>query len=338
MWILLVALAMPASACGRAASDETTATPSVPSSEGTAAPAPTATPTPTPGPLTLVAVGDMMLARSVGQRVLSDGPEVVFGEAVAAILREADLAIGNLECAVSERGEPQPKGYTFRAPPAAVEALELAGFDMVSLANNHALDYGPDALHDTVMHLEDRGIRAVGAGPDLPAASAATILERGGLRIAFVGLVDVPPEGPGFSRDTWEAGPDSWGVAWADEETVRAAVAAAAESADIVVALLHFGFEYHTTPSAAQRTLAHTAIDAGASLVIGTHPHVLQEVEEYGGGLIAYSLGNFVFDGFDGTANDSAILRVTLEADAVLAWELVPVELVDNGLPRLQQR
>lgn len=298
---------------------------------------PMTTPTAAPvHPLTLIAVGDMMLDRSVGQRVLSEGPDIVFGEELAGILRAADITVGNLECAISERGEPQLKGYTFRAPPSTVAVLEGAGFDVVALANNHALDYGPLALQDTVAYLERSRIRAAGAGPDLASAQSATIVEAAGLRVAFVSLADVPAEGAGFSRETWEAGDGRWGIAWADADTVASSVSIAARSADIVVAMMHFGHEYATTPSAGQRALAHAAIDAGASLVIGTHPHVLQEVEEYGGGLIAYSLGNFVFDGFDGPSNESAILRVTLTGEGIGDWELVPVSLVENGLPRLR--
>lgn len=331
------------SACGQAASQEPGETPpgdppvfEIASPPVT--PPPTSTPTATEAPvLTLVAVGDIMLARSVGQRVVSDGPEAVFEEPVAAILRDADIAAGNLESPVSERGEPQVKGYAFRAPPAAAGALEAAGFDVLSLANNHALDYGREALQDTVQLLRDRSEAAVGVGPDLATARSAMVLERGGLRIAVVGLVDAPEEGAGFSRRTWEAGPDGWGVAWADEESVTASVEAAARSADVVVAMLHFGFEYHSVPSARQRALARRAIDAGATLVVGSHPHVLQELEVYGEGLIAYSLGNFVFDGFDGSANDSAILRVDLTREGIRGWELLPVTIDDGGLPHLKE-
>lgn len=287
--------------------------------------------------MTLVAVGDIMLARTIGQRVVSTGPEVVFGDAIAPLLSDADVAIGNLECAISESGAPQPKGYTFRAPPATLDALQLAGFDVLSLANNHALDYGSGALEDTVAHLRGRGIQTVGAGENISAAQSAQFVQRNGLTIAFVGLVDVPAEGAGFSRQTWEAGPESWGVAWADRDTVVASVERARRSADVVVAMLHFGAEYADSPSSSQQSLARAAIDAGAALVIGSHPHVLQEVEEYAGGLIAYSLGNFVFDGFDGPSNRSAILRVTLTASGVVGWELLPVNIVENGLPRLAE-
>jgi poly-gamma-glutamate synthesis protein (capsule biosynthesis protein) len=123
-------------------------------------------------------------------------------------------------------------------------------------------------------------------------------------------------------------------VAWATEDAVTLGVAAALKQADIVVVLLHAGTEESSVPSVAQRTLAEAAIDAGALLVIGSHPHVLQPVEEYGRGLIVYSLGNFVFDGFDGDANDSAVFLATLGPEGVESWEIVPVLIVD-GLPVL---
>ncbi len=320
-----------------APSTTATSTPSANATIGTA-PLPTVMvpPSPTATPpsreVTLLAAGDMMLDRSIGYRLVTFGPDAIFDDEMAALLRSADVTIGNLECAISERGEPLPKGYTFRAPPVAAEALQLAGFDLVSLANNHAMDYGPIALADTSAELRKQGIFSVGAGENLAAASAAQVLERNGLRIAFVGLLDAPAEGEGFSRRTWEATSSRPGVAWADPETVTAAVDAAHASADLVVVMLHFGEEYAPNPNANQRELAYAAIDAGATLVIGTHPHVLQEVEEYGGGLIAYSLGNFVFDGFEGDANTTALLEVTLTADGVADWELIPAEVV-AGLP-----
>jgi poly-gamma-glutamate capsule biosynthesis protein CapA/YwtB (metallophosphatase superfamily) len=304
--------------------------------EATQARGPRATPSPQAeapsGVVRIAAGGDVMLARSVGARILRDGPEVAFA-GVADVLREADLAVVNLECAVAAGGTPAAKGYTFRAPPVAAAALAAAGIDVVALANNHSLDYGPDALLETLEHLSAHGIGAAGAGGDGAAARAPFVVEKNGLRIAFLSYVETPAEGA-YNRSNWEAGPAKAGVAWLDVEHVVADVAAARRAADAVVVFMHFGFEYHGTPSEAQRRQARAAIDAGASLVLGSHPHVLQEAEEYNGGLIAYSLGNFVFDGFDPPANDSAILLVELTKNGVGRYEFVPVTIVD-GLPRL---
>ncbi|MGE3074948.1 MAG: CapA family protein [Dehalococcoidia bacterium] len=323
-------------ACGADAVTPPSATPSAVPSARAAQPSPTVqvSPTTTPATVTLSAVGDLMLARSIGSRIESDGPSAVFDEAISSRLSGSDITAGNLEMVVSDLGYPQDKGYTFEAPPGVLSALTLAGFDVVSQANNHALDFGPEALLDTAAWLRDAGIGVAGSGPDIDSATAPVIIERNAIRIAFVSLVDTAPEGT-YSRATWEASAIDPGVAWADIDSVTAAVQRAAGSADVVVAMLHFGIEYAPVPSDEQRTLAHAAIDAGASLVLGSHPHVLQEMEEYGGGLIAYSLGNFVFDGFSGSANDSAILQVTFATDGIESWQLVPVELVENGLPRL---
>ena len=280
-----------------------------------------------------MAVGDVMLARSIGDRILAGGPAVPFA-GVASTLAEADLLVVNLECAISERGEPQPKGYTFRAPLAAADSLALAGVDVVGLANNHALDYGPEALADTFQLLSERGIAYTGAGSSQEAARAPAVIERNGLRLAFLGYVDVPVESGGFDTRSWTAGLDSPGVAWAVPEHVAADVAAARALADVVIVLFHFGLESRAEVTDLQRALAHAAIEAGASLVIGSHPHVLQGVEQYGGGLIVYSLGNFVFDGFGFPENYSAIFTATLTREGAQDFGWVPV-VVENGLPRL---
>ena len=310
-----------------AAAPTATATPTV------ATPAPTATPSPAPARVLLAAVGDVMLGRSVGARLELDGVDMAF-VAVRDVLAGADVAIANLESPIAVGGAPAPKAYTFRAPPVAAEALARAGIDLVSLANNHALDYGPAALAETRALLAERGIRHVGAGPDRADAHAPASIARGGLTIAFLGYVTVPVESGGFDPRVWAATGDAPGVAWLDVAAMTAEVADAAREADLVVVMLHFGLEWQPVPSPAQREQARAAIDAGAALVVGSHPHVLQEVEAYGGGLVAYSLGNFVFDGFPDPANDSAILLVELGAGGVADHELIPVRIVD-GLPTL---
>lgn len=281
--------------------------------------------------ITLAAVGDVMMDRSVRYRIERSGPSVVFA-GVREELRAADITVANLETSIGDVGSPRAKGYTFRSPPAAARALADGGIDVVSLANNHSLDFGPDALRQTMSLLTSSGVIAVGAGPDADSARRAHIVEVGGLRLAFLGFVDVPSEGPGFQRSTWEAGPDRPGVSWADVEGITLAVREAKDHADLVIVMLHSGVEGNTAPSSTQRAYARAAIDAGAALVLGSHPHVLQPVERYGAGVIAYSLGNFVFDGFDGIANTSAIFEAILTADGVESWTMIPVSIVD-GLP-----
>ncbi|HYF66082.1 MAG TPA: CapA family protein, partial [Herpetosiphonaceae bacterium] len=182
--------------------------------------------------------------------------------------------------------------------------------------------------------LDAAGIAHVGAGPNAAAAHAPVVLERNGLRLAFLGYVDVPVERGGFVTESWTAGPDTPGVAWADPAAIAADVGAIRPAVDHVIILLHSGYEGQDTPNEIQRAAAEAALGAGATLVLGAHPHVLQGAETRGGQLIAWSLGNFVFDGFAGTPSvDSAILHITLDRRGVSAFRWSPVRLID-GYPQ----
>jgi poly-gamma-glutamate capsule biosynthesis protein CapA/YwtB (metallophosphatase superfamily) len=304
-----------------------------PSATASISPIPTHTPT---YRVTLDAVGDIMLARTVGDQILDKGPQIVFA-GVQPILDSADIRVGNLECAITSRGQPEHKSFTLQAPVEAAQALSSGGFDVLSLANNHAMDYGYAGLADTESILSQSGIASVGAGLDAAAAHAPVIIERNGLRLAFLAYVDVLPENSGFEPRSWSATETSPGVAWADPAQIKADVNAAKRQADLVIVLLHGGLEITTVINNItdeQRLEARTAIDSGAALVVGSHPHVLQQIERYHGGLIAYSLGNFVFDQYDGIANASVILRVVLSPEGVQSYDYVPV-LIEKGLPHV---
>ena len=277
-----------------------------------------------------------MLGRTVGKQVLVKGPQIVFA-GVQSILESADVLVGNLECAITDRSQPVQKSFDLKAPPQTAQALSLAGFTVLSQANNHAMDFGYSGLEDTQKYLSQYGIATVGAGLNAAAAHTPVIIQRNGLRMAFLAYVDVPPEKSGFDVHTWDATTTSPGVAWADPDQIKSDVQAAKLKADVVIVLLHGGLEITDVINnidAAQRLEAHTAIDAGAALVIGSHPHVLQQIESYHSGLIAYSLGNFVFDQYAGIANATIILRVVLNRSGVQSYDYVPV-LIDNGLPHL---
>lgn len=311
-----------------------TATPT-PAPTDTPTQAPTITPTHTasgPGTVTLMAVGDIMLARTIGDMIETEGMEAPFAF-TAETLSTADITLGNLECAISNRGIPEEKKYTFEAPRAAAESLGYAGFDLVSLANNHVLDYGPLALEDTLAALAASDIQAVGAGLDEAEAYSPVIFEINGLRIAFLAFTDVSTID--YDYLAWEAGPEQPGIAWAHAERIEAGVRAAKAEADLVVVLFHNGYEIVQKVSGLQQSVAHLAIDSGADLVIGSHPHVLQRIETYGDGLIVYSMGNFVFDNFLFPPNYSAILTVTLSADGVESYELMDVVVQLNGVPQI---
>jgi poly-gamma-glutamate capsule biosynthesis protein CapA/YwtB (metallophosphatase superfamily) len=280
-----------------------------------------------------MAVGDVMLARTIGQRIKESGAGAPWA-AVAATLAQADLVVANLECAISAGGRAADKGFTFRAPLSAADSLSEAGIGAVSMANNHALDYGVVALEDTMAALETRSIVHFGAGEDARQAREPAIVERNGLRVAFLGYVAPITEPAGFSTRRWAAGADEPGLALATVADVERDVADAATAADVVVVFFHSGREFARSPIASQRRLAHAAIDAGAALVVSAHPHVLQGYERGNGTLIAYSLGNFVFDGYDGASNDSAILDVSLSRAGVTGFTWAPVVVAD-GFPQL---
>jgi len=275
-----------------------------------------------------------MLGRSVGNHMQSRGAASVFS-GVAATLQQADLLAGNLECVVSDQGAPQFKSFTFEAPPLAVDALSSVGFDVLSLANNHSMDYGLDGLADMLARLREAGLNSVGAGADAEAAEAPVILERNGVHVAFLEYVNVPVESrTAFDTHDWAAAVEKPGVAWGDPAAIARDVAAAKTLADVVVVLLHSGLESNYAVDSIQRTLAHAAVDAGAALVIGAHSHTLQPVERYKDGIIAYSLGNFVFDGFTSPSNYSAIFEATLTPTGVESYDWIPV-VIERGLPRL---
>jgi poly-gamma-glutamate capsule biosynthesis protein CapA/YwtB (metallophosphatase superfamily) len=304
-------------------------------------PTPTPTPTVTFSPTSseipsaeLAFVGDIMLGRSLGEKIARGEGETIFAS-VESTLQSADLAVGNLECAVGEGGERAKKYYTFLAPPQSAPLLKKAGFGLLSLANNHSFDYGAGVFEQTVRLLDDNGIGHVGAGSDEVRAHAPAVFTVHGIRVAFLAYVEVSEEYiGGFDPKTWTAGPSAPGVAWAEDEKIRRDLQSVDPDVDFTVVLFHFGDEGAGTPNPRQIQLSRMAVEYGADLVVGSHPHVLQPMEEYGGGLIFFSLGNFVFDRFDGEANHSAILLVTLTRESPPEYSLLLLNIVD-GIPRI---
>ncbi|MCB8962976.1 MAG: CapA family protein [Ardenticatenales bacterium] len=283
--------------------------------------------------LHLAFTGDLMLDRALGYAIsVQNNLDYPFA-GVRDILAAADLTIGNLESALGDTGAPAPKRYTFQAPPAAAEAVARAGFDIVSLANNHGMDYGPESLLQGIGLLQAQGVVPIGAGADRAAAHAPYIVEQNGLRLAFLAYVNVPVEVSGFDTQLWDATPTTPGLAWGTPEVVAADVAAVRDQVDHVIVVLHSGYEYQANPSPPQQAISHAAIDAGAALVVGHHAHILQGIEYYGAGVIVYGLGNFAFE-IDGDPR-TAILNVWLDADGVRQLEIVPAVIQFGGPPRL---
>ncbi|MFK7803630.1 MAG: CapA family protein, partial [Anaerolineae bacterium] len=315
-----------------------TATSQPPTATATSSPIPpTATqiPTATIDPnyeIHIAAVGDIMLARGLGEIISGGNPAYPF-EKMEPWLVPADITVGNFESALGTLGQPiEGKSFPFQASPEVVEALKLGGFDVVSLANNHALDYGSEALLDGIELLQAAGIEPVGAGSNAKAARAPVIIDVNGVKLAFLAYVNVLPEESGFDVAIWEATETEPGLAWGRPEEIAADVARAKQSADHVIVLLHSGIEYLRFITPEQQDQARSAIDAGASLVVGHHAHILQKVEEYKGGLIAYGLGNFAFD-IDGDPS-TLILHAWLSQNGVARFELIPAVIRPGGQPR----
>jgi poly-gamma-glutamate synthesis protein (capsule biosynthesis protein) len=221
-----------------------------------------------------------------------------------------------------------PKEFNFRGRPEALrEVRRYAGMDVLNLANNHAGDYGTTAMLDTVRYVRRFGMSAVGAGGSLAAAEAPRVIERLGLRIAFVGFSDIGPA-------SFFAGPRRAGTNPASAAGIGRSVRAARRRADVVVATFHWGVERDTRPNGRQRAFAADALRAGADAVIGAHPHVLQPVVRRGRRLIAYSLGNFVWSAGSSLTGRTGILRVSLSARGVEGARLLRARIVETQ-PRL---
>ena len=271
--------------------------------------------------ITLIAVGDVMLDRAVGRQIKRYGIKWPFKH-VRDTLRLSDLSFCNLECPLSAKGIKVPKPICFKADPANVECLTDAGFDIVSLANNHSMDCSRPGLIETMHYLDKARIAYTGAGDTPYDASLPTIVTVKGLRIALLARNAWLPEGAWFR-------PDAPNSSYLDLETIESEVRDAAGQADVVIVSLHWGNEYHTTPREEQVELAHRIVDAGADLILGHHPHVLQKVEKYHGGVIAYSLGNFLFDSPFKNCKKTMILKCSLSKSGVSGLEQIPVTIED---------
>jgi poly-gamma-glutamate capsule biosynthesis protein CapA/YwtB (metallophosphatase superfamily) len=242
----------------------------------------------------------------------------------------ADLTVVNLETAVTTRGTAEPKKYLFRAPPSAYQAIRGAGIDAVSLANNHALDYGHIGLTDSVSHAKAAGVPVFGAGANADAAWAPWITEVDATKLAFIGISQVHE-----LESSWVATGSRPGVAHArDAERSAEAVREAKKLADFVVVFMHWGREGSDCPTAEMRTFAELLAGAGADLIVGTHAHLLLGDGWLDGTFVSYGLGNFLWWWNDAYSNDTGVLRVTLRDKKIANTELVPAHISrETGQP-----
>ncbi len=276
-------------------------------------------------PVTLVFAGDIVLDDDAG-RMIERGQDPFAG--FATLFKNADIRLGNLECVVATTGSAGDKNYTFRAHPRALPVLKRH-FDAMALANNHSGDYGREAFAEMLGLMRQARLDYFGGGHTLQEAHTPLIIERKGLRIALLGYNEFMPR-------SFEADFDAPGSAWSEDEQVVADIRAArsVHQADLVIPVMHWGWENEQLANTRQRQLARRMVDAGADAVIGGHPHVTQDIEHYRGKPIVYSVGNFVMKETD-NANQRVgwVLRLRLDAAGVQAFDTRVARIDLQGIP-----
>lgn len=241
------------------------------------------------------------------------------------LFRSADLVMVNCETAITRLEKREAKQFNFKMNPDLVQVFPKGGISLVTLANNHVYDYGAEGLRDTLAYLDSAGVEHVGAGMTLAEARRPVIRDIKGRKFAFLGYGNYSP-----------ATEKSSGTAYRYPEHVAEDIRLAKRAgADIVIVNFHWGLERATEPTDRDRALAHLAIDSGADVIVGHHPHVLQSIEIYRGKVIAYSLGNFVFGGNRRAGKDSALLEILVAPSGDIDHRLVPIR-IDTAETRYQ--
>ena len=279
--------------------------------------------------VSLVFAGDIVLDDTAGA-MIARGEDPFSG--LADVFAGADIRIGNLECVVATIGSAGNKNFTFRAHPRTLPILKRH-FDAVALANNHSGDYGREAFAQMLGLLQQAGLAQFGGGHNLSQAHTPLIIERKGLRIALLAYSEFMPR-------SFEADYNAPGIAWSEDEQVVDDIrkARAVHGANLVIPVMHWGWENEPTSNARQRQLARLMIDAGADAVIGGHPHVTQETAHYKGKPIIYSVGNFVMKETDNPEQRRGwVLRLQLDAQGVNRFDTVAVEIDMEGIPQRQR-
>ena len=282
---------------------------------------------PQEGTVTLSFVGDILLAGTVGDLIEAEGPLAPW-LGVKDVLSASDLSCGNLECAVGTVGEPIPgKTWTFRASPGVLPGLKDSGIDVVSMANNHSLDYGEECLVQGVRLIEDAGVEVIGAGASESEAREPYVFEKNGVKVGILATAELVPD------PSWAAGANSAGLAvdyhgWYPK--IVQSIRELKVKADIVIVMVHWGDERTATPNERIMPMAKAMEEAGADAIIGSHSHVLQGIRFDGKALIAYSLGNFVFSTRPDLpeSQEGAVLTLTVAKSGIQEARVVPTRIV----------
>ena len=299
-------------------------------SDGSQTATPPPKPTPTtpaaPAPVTVTAGGDVIGGFGVSGVVASMGSDLFRG--IAPFFASSDFGFVNLESPLTNGGDPQGwKDVVIKGNPALAPAMGTSGINVVTMANNHAGDMGDSGLLDSFKYCEKAGITVVGAGKNLKTAQAGAVLKTGGAKTAFLGFSDVLPIGYPATSGSPGTSPGR-----ADIGAVKANIRAAAKKADYVFVGWHWNFEYKRAPSYLESSEGKAAVDAGADIVFAHHPHLLDGVQAYHGGLIFYSLGNLVFSGFSGETAQTVLVKAKVTPHTIDA-KLIPVQVSGSGVP-----
>jgi poly-gamma-glutamate capsule biosynthesis protein CapA/YwtB (metallophosphatase superfamily) len=294
---------------------------------------------PAPVVTTVTVVGDIMLGRRVGEAAAAAGDPGAPLRPMERRLAGADLTVGNLESTLSTAGAPRQGSDSFAADPTVLPALAHAGFDLLSLANNHTGDYGPRAFRQTMHRIDRTTIARVGAGVDSRAAWRSVVLRANGLRFGFVAFnaIGETPRAtathPGVAEVRMDprTGPLNHG----DLHRLTTTIQSLARRTDVVIALPHWGEQYTTVPVPDQRKVGAAMIDAGADLVVGGHPHWVQGIQMHRGHLIVNCLGNFIFDmDFSQQTEEGVVLELVFWGDDLLAARFQPYVIGPDFAPR----
>ena len=273
--------------------------------------------------------GDVHFESPIRER-LSASPASVLAP-VAPVLSRADVAMVNLETAITDRGSRASKAFTFRAPESAFAAIDAGGVDVVSIANNHGMDFGETGLRETLAAARRAGMPIVGAGVNERQAYAPFRRNVNGQRVAIIGATQVLDD---TLIEAWTARPHKAGLASAKrEQRLARAVREARRTSDTVVVFLHWGLELSSCPTTDQKRLAAQLVAAGADVVVGSHAHVLLGAGRMGKALVAYGLGNFVFYAFREITSQSGVLEVTVTGRRIDGYRWVPARIT-SGIPR----
>jgi poly-gamma-glutamate capsule biosynthesis protein CapA/YwtB (metallophosphatase superfamily) len=280
-------------------------------------------------PITLAFGGDVHFEGALGERLANDPSSAL--TPIAGILGAADLAMVNLETAVTTRGVAVPKEFNFRAPPEAFAALDAAGIDVATMANNHGMDYGMQGLEDSMAAAKAAGFPVVGIGREADEAFAARTFTVKGQKVAVIGATQVLDSS---LKAAWSAGDGKPGLASAyDTQRLVAAVERARSRHDTVVVFLHWGQQGNSCPLARQRELARRLVDAGADVIVGSHAHVLLGGGRMGKAYVHYGLGNFAFYARGGLGAQTGVLVLTVRGRQVLEARWRPA-VISGGVPR----